>query len=226
MSNFLGDSSGGMHTLTSVLSTTALEQREGITPQRGMNFRDSEPLLSVFLVLPSHDGMYRDAWDAESRMYTYEGHDSIAAEGGGKAADQMMMYGSGRLTENGRFYKAAHAYIDGIRREPLRIQVYEKVAAGAWFDKGIFELIEAQRANDVARMVFRFGLRPVGLGDDTYAVERMLGAAVKAAAWERDKGRCAYCESQDGLRFVLAYGETRLVCAVHRGEAVSRGLLG
>lgn len=225
MSNFLGDI-GSVSTLSSILSAAELMTREGVDLRKGMNYRDDGLLLSVFLVLPTHDGEYRDRWNAETGIYEFEGHDSTTIDAGGKAPDQLMMYESGRVTDNGKFYKAAHAFKDGIRAEPLQIQIYEKLDAGVWYDKGIFNLVDARRVSEGGRMVFKFDVQPVGRAAEAIETERMLPITEKIAAWVRDKGRCAYCTEQSGLRFVPAYGKLRVICATHRGEQASRGLLG
>ena len=219
VSNFLGDV-GTSRRGSYIISAAELIAREGVNLQKGMTYRDTGPLLSVFLVLP-RESCFRDEWDEENRHYIYEGHDSTTAESG-KAADQLMMYESGRVSDNGKFYKAAHAFIDGIRKEPMRVQVYEKLGAGVWFDKGIFELIDARRVDEGGRKVFKFHLFPIGAAEQD---ERMMPAAAKEEAWRHCGGRCSECGSEMGLHFAgqSGDGEVRLLCAAHGGGAV--GLL-
>lgn len=229
MSNFLGE----VHVPkrpTSILSASELMEREGLMLQKSMNFRDAGEQLSVFLVLAKDDGAFRDAWDAKRGIYTFGGHDSTTKETGGKSLDQLLMYGGDKLTENGKFYKAAHALKDGVRKEPLQVQVYEKLDPGVWFDKGIFDLMDAAPANRDGRKVFHFFLQPADRArsdrDPVFEEERYLSAAAKAAAWEKAKGRCATCNIQNGLRFVKSGKQIRLLCAKDRGEASGWGLLG
>jgi len=243
VSNFLGDV-GSPHAASAIISASELIAREGVNLQKGMNFRDTGPLLSVFLVLP-REGGYTDEWNEEAGVYVYEGHDSTTVESG-KSVDQLMMYESGKLTDNGKFYKAANAFKDGIRKErpsvergsteasgpnvPLQVQVYEKLDAGVWYDKGIFNLIDAKHIAKDGGKVFKFYLTLADAefyaADDPDRRERMLSSATKLAVWERDRGRCAVCETQSGLRFIsVSGGGMQLRCALHGGKT-GGGLLG
>jgi len=182
-----------------------------------MNFRE-EP-HAVFLVLSRDDGTYKE--EIRDGLLVLEGHDSVGAEGGGAGADQMLQYAGGKLTENGKFFKAAQEY-EGRVREPLNVQVYEKLDAGACFDKGLFDLVGAERTKEEGRTVFKFFLRPCG---DEYVAgtlkqERMLSAMEKQQIWSRTHGRCEGCGAQENLRFV----DEQLVCMKDRGEG--SGMLG
>jgi hypothetical protein len=213
-SNFLGDLEGESP-WRGIISANELSAREGVNLQKGMNYRPHRvlaPQLSVFLVLPSHEGEYRDEWHEDQQLYIYEGHDSTTVESG-KAVDQLMMYESGRLSDNGKFYKAANSFKDGITKEPVQIQVYEKLDPGVWYDKGIFNLIEAKQVSEKGRKVFKFFLKPA---DATLnIIERMLPAAMKAAAWSRAKGRCEQCGSESDLHFVGSAAFAYLFCSIH-----------
>lgn len=222
MSNFLGEVYEPVRG-SALLSGGELIDREGIDLQRSMLFRDLEERIAVFLVLP-HDGAYRDAWDERSKAYRFRGHDSTTVESG-REKDQIGMYASGRLSENGKFYKAARAYRDGVRAEPLSVQIYEKVESGVWYDKGIFNLVDAEHADEDGRRVFTFILTPANLSriaDDPHHAERMMSAAEKAEIWAACRGRCARCGVQQGLRFM--HERRSLECPTCRGEDI--GLLG
>ncbi len=227
VSNFLGDV-GTPQQVSSIISTSELITREGIEPQKGMNFRDAGTQLSVFLVLPRATG-FRDVWNEESGVYEYEGHDSTTVERG-KSVDQLAMYESGSLTENGKFFKAAHAFKGGLRTEPLQVQIYEKLDPGVWYDKGIFNCIDAKHIREDGRKVFKFYFTLADAefyspGDPDVA-ERMISATVKSDAWTRGKGRCVLCEIQTGLHFVEVGGSgIELRCDTHSGRA-KKGLLG
>ena len=208
-----------------IISASELQVREGMNLQKGMNFRDGSEQLSVFLVLP-REGEYTDTWDEANMRYSYEGHDSIAEGAAGRTDDQLLMYASGKPTENGKFYKAANAYKDGMRAEPLQVQVYEKLDPGVYFDKGIFNLIDATygKADGDTRKVARFYLTPA---DATLPVderiawdERMISATRKADIWRDGQGRCAMCGEQSSLHFA---GD-RLLCAAHLCRFVGAGL--
>jgi|GEM_PF-1401468 len=227
-SNFLGD----LHVprrATSILSAAELMEREGMNLQKGMNFRNNGEQLSVFLVLSRASGEFKDEWDAAKQRYTYEGHDSTA-EARGATEDQLLMYGSDKVTENGRIFRAAIDFKDGVRHEPLQVQIYEKLDPGVWFDKGIFNLVDAAGVQEGGRKVYKFHLEPADAGrddkDEPLEEERMLGAMEKAAAWEAAKGRCTECGGESGLRFVVTDTKIRLVCAIDRGDTSGWGLLG
>jgi hypothetical protein len=225
MSNFLGEVHMS-HGPTSILSTNELLAREGVNLQKGMNYRKDGPLLSVFLVLPSHEGEYKDAWDPQTDTYTYLGHDSTTIEAGGRSHDQLLMYTDGKLTDNGKFYKVANEFKDDLRASPLQIQVYEKLDPGVWYDKGVFDLIGARSVNEEGRKVFKFDLRPANASHDRIFAERMMPVTTKIDIWQRDRGRCSECGTEAGLRFISdTKGIVRLLCPTHRGEE-ARGLLG
>jgi hypothetical protein len=226
-SNFLGEVKAA-RTPSSIISTAEMIEREGTEVKNSLNFRDRKDRLSVVLVLPREDG-FRDEWLEGEQRYVVEGHDSVTSEGG-KAKDQLLAYPSGALTENGKFVKAANEFEDGVRREPLQAQVYEKLSAGAWYDKSIFNLMQAKKEMRGGRQVFRFYF---ALADaefygahDSDKAERMLPAQMKAEIWERCRGRCVECGVQMGLRMVEVRGcEMELRCTAHGGRRGS-GLLG
>lgn len=216
VSNFLGSTEDAQRA-TSIISVSELIAREGVNLQKGMTFRDGMEMLSVFLSLPRDDG-FTDDWDEETHIYTYQGHDSTTAESD-KSEDQLLMYESGRVTDNGKFYKAAHAFVDGVRAEPLQVQVYEKLDAGVWYDKGIFNLLDATHKEMGGRKVALFQLAPPdGSSKSDYWSERMLPASTKATVWAHSKGSCGECGRQEGLRFVTQDGiSAQLRCSLHGG---------
>lgn len=216
-SNFLGDVEVGEVRVarSRIISGAELIAREGVNLQKGMNYRVNDTLLSVFLVLRRGEE-FKDAWDAKKGVYSYEGHDSTTAESG-KFLDQILMYESGKLTDNGKFYKEAQAWKDGVRKDALQVQVYEKLDPGVWYDKGFFDLVDAAKVKDGGRVVIKFALTPKG---GTSSVERFLPAAVKEDVWVRAGGRCATCGTDADLYFV---GEgtsekIQLLCAKHAGK--------
>ncbi len=242
-SNFLGDV-GVSHVPTSIISSSELIAREGVELTKGMNFyirpaglstsslgarsRDGGDKISVFLVLPREDG-FHDEWQEDIQTYVYEGHDSTTVESG-KARDQLMMYESGKLTENGKFFKATNLFKDGARTEPLQVQVYEKLDPGVWYDKGIFNIVDAKHESVGGRYVFKFYLHLADAefykANDPDKIERMLSATLKAEAWDRCEGRCVECRTQTGLRFVeVSRRGIELRCGEHGGKR-GNGLLG
>ena len=161
-SNFLDDITVPQRA-TSILSAAELIEREGVKLEKSMNFRDKGELLSVFLVLPKEGGEYKDEWDAKTGTYVFEGHDSTTVDTGGKSLDQLLMYGGDKLTPNGKFFKEANAFKDGVRRDALQVQVYEKLDPGVWFDKGIFDLTDAAGVKEEGRKIFKFFLMPAAI---------------------------------------------------------------
>lgn len=227
-SNFLGEVNGFSHRASPILSATELIAREGVNLQKGMNYRDRGGQLSVFLVL-EHEGIFHDEWDFDSETYSFIGHDSTTVEGG-KLKDQVAMYSDGRLSDNGKFFRAANDFKDRMRDEPLQVQIYEKLDPGVWFDKGIFNLVDAKQANESGRKVFKFFLNPASNragsaeSEEDYT-ERMLSADEKEKIWKREGGRCAVCTTETGLHFAMNENKMRLLCENHAGRE-KRGLLG
>lgn len=203
---------------TSLCSAAELTAREGVNLQKGMTYRN-DSRHSVFLVLP-HEDVFCDEWDEGSSTYVFIGHDSVTTDAG-RGQDQRAMYESGRLSENGKFLKTAD------KGEAIEIQVYEKIDAGVWFDKGLFILKGAAESKYEGRRVYKFFLEPSNIGYftlDRLHGERMLSATTKADVWKRDNGRCSECGNEHGLRFVPQNGGIVLLCPPHRGE--TGGLLG
>ncbi len=216
-SNFLGDVRGEARRASAIISGNELIAREGVNLQKGMNFRDTGGLLAVFLVL-SREGVFQDEWSEDTETYVFQGHDSTTTENG-KLRDQIAMYQDGRVTDNGKFYKAAIGYKDGAQREPMQIQMYEKLDPGVWYDKGIFNLIDARHVEEAGRKVFKFHLRPADASDrsswDQYRAERFLPVAAKVAAWTGAGGRCEKCGSESELHFVGTPPTVHLYCKAH-----------
>ena len=223
VSNFLGDVGGVSPKRSMIISSAEMISREGVQFTKSMNYRETGPLPSVFLVI-RRDGEFKDVWDVENFVFIYEGHDSTTVESG-KSENQLLMYEGGKLSDNGKFYKAAQNFKDGVHKVPLPIQVYEKIATGAWYDKGLFDLIDAEGVKEGGRTVYKFHLSPAGsIGfseDSPEHRERMLPTEVKETAWEKGKGRCAQCGSQLDLYFVSKDGEdtsVQLLCGAHTGH--------
>lgn len=219
-----------------IISYLELSQKEMQSLQRGMNFRtDGRP--SVFLMSTKKNSPYKDAWEGD--VLVYEGHDIAVRQGelvDKKSVDQPMFLPSGRLTENGKFFKAAERFKNG-RKRALKIQVYEKLDAGVWFDKGIFELIDAKQIQQDSRSVFKFYLHPtndvVFVDDQDYKHERLIPSWVKVEVWKRDKGKCTTCGASDGLHYdhILPYSRggrsndpknIQILCARHNLQKSNR----
>jgi len=104
-----------------------------------------------------------------------------------------------------------------MRAEPVQVQIYEKLDPGVYFDKGIFNLVDATygRAEGDTRKVARFFLAPADAAlasEERIAwAERMISATRKADVWREDQGRCAICGEQSSLHFSGA----QLRCTAH-----------
>ncbi|MHB8995397.1 MAG: HNH endonuclease [Armatimonadota bacterium] len=177
---------------------------------------------------------YADRVEDSGRTLIYEGHDEPKREGisNPKMVDQPMHTPKGTLTQNGRFYEAARAHARGEAEAEL-VRVYEKIKDGIWVYNGIFRLIDARRAADDGRKVFKFKLELTDLEDDCAVParldlvhNRMIPSWVKLEVWRRDKGRCVECGSRDNLHYDhdLPYSKggtsllpenVRLLCARH-----------
>lgn len=214
-----------------IISYSELVTKEKENLQKGMNFRRNK--TSIFLMSTRKNAPYKDSWDPKNNTLIYEGHD---APGGSmndkKSVDQPMKTPLGHLTENGKFYKSAQDYKNGIVDKPLPIQIYEKIQSGVWFDKGVFELIDCSIENDGNRNVFRFYLKPSSkdipdyVGDEDYIHERLIPSHVKVEVFKRDKGKCILCGEESGLHYdhILPYSKggrsdnknnIQIMCARH-----------
>jgi hypothetical protein len=207
MSNLLGDVGADIRR-SSILSHAELLMREQQGIQKNMNFRDDGVRPSVFLISDRGEDSFTDEWHEDEQVLIYEGHDKTAAGASKKSVDQELMHESGHLSDNGKFYKAAQNYKDGVRSFPLQIQVYERLDAGVWYDKGLFNLIDAMRHMHNKRRTFKFVLAPAdgaipADGTDIYRTERVIPTKVKEAVWLRDRGRCGYCGTENALCFHL-----------------------
>ena len=217
---------------TQIISYLDLVIKEKAHLQKGMNFRkDSRP--SVFLMSIKDNAPYADLWDEEKQLLIYEGHDEYGAGDQRKQIDQPMYSNRTTLTDNGKFFQESERYKNGGRTTPLEIQVYEKLMPGIWYDKGLFELINAEIIIRGNRKVFTFHLLPKLVSEQSssnelleYSHERMIPAHVKVEVWKRDNGKCTSCGANDGLHYdhILPFSKggrsddaknIQLLCARH-----------
>lgn len=214
-----------------VISYDDLCEHAGARLQRGMNFRLNGG-MSVILMSTRSDARYADKVLENGRVLIYEGHDVPRQEDkpDPKEQDQQPKTLQGRLTQNGLFYKAAVAHMRGIPAE--QVKVYEKIDRGLWVYWGVFDLVGAWIDDDRQRSVFKFKLKFNEQANPqtttTLKVEhtRVIPSAVKAKVWQRDKGRCVLCGSQENLHFdhVIPFSKggssltaenIQLLCATH-----------
>lgn len=217
-----------------VISYLEMCQRERASLQRGMNFGLGGD-HSVILMSVRPNAPYNDRLEDDGSTLIYEGHDvpRSAAVTNPKVVDQEAETISGRLTQNGKFYRAALNY-KSKQRLPERVQVYEKIRQGIWSDNGIFHLVDAWRERSNGRQVFKFRLIAVDEGEERASRpsgedsprRRIIPTHVKIAVWNRDGGKCVKCGATDELHFdhILPYAKggtslttenVQLLCARH-----------
>jgi len=177
-------------------------QREGTSLQRGMNFR-LRGKHSVILMSRRPDAPYADRIEEDGSVLIYEGHDAprTSATPYPKQLDQPECRPSGKLTENGKFKKAALDYRKGLKG-PDFVRVYEKLFPGLWADNGYFHLVDAWQETADDREVFKFKLVAIKTDDESLGAEepqpfiseerrRIIPSAVKQEVWKRDHPRRA-----------------------------------
>jgi hypothetical protein len=216
-----------------VISYLDMCTREGLSLQRGMNFRVA-PTHSVVLMSTRTGAPYHDVVRDDGCTLVYEGHDaprsSVVSDP--KRTDQPLLTDKDTLTQNGRFYMAAEA----CRNEELPaelVRVYEKVRQGVWVYNGLFRLMDAWQEESGGRSVFKFRLELTDREIDEEPADRpevehtrMIPTAVKLEVWKRDHGRCVMCGSDENLHFdhiipfsrggaSLTSNNVQLLCARH-----------
>jgi hypothetical protein len=184
-------------------------QREnGANLQQGMNFR-LHGRHSVVVMSMRPNAPYADRIEEDGRVLIYEGHNQKRSPlcRNPEILDQLEFTKGGRLTDNGKFKKAAFDFKAG-NRPPERVHVYEKIKKGIWSYNGVFHLEDAWTEQSGQRKVFKFRLVAVqGEEDDSQPVPsdpnpgRVIPTSVKLAVWKRDGGKCAECGSKVNLHF-------------------------
>jgi hypothetical protein len=222
-----------------IISHNEMCRREGMSLQRGMNFRNRQP-HSVILMSVRKGAPYRDRLEDGGSVLIYEGHDQPRRTHGPapKTLDQTAKTPTGRATENGKFYDAArkHKFAGTV---PERVRVYEKILSGIWSYNGVFNLVDAWQESDGIRTVFRFKLVAVEEIDvsakPTHEPERrrIIPSQIKMEVWKRDGGKCVVCGAIDELHFDhdLPYSKggtsilaenVQLLCARHNLQKHNR----
>jgi len=225
-----------------IISHTQMCLEEGVSLQRGMNFR-LKGGSTVILMSLRKGAPYADRVEENGEILIYEGHDvpkNLAKIP--KSVDQPYNTPNGTLTQNGRFFDSAEKFKKGLQDVEL-VKVYEKIKDGIWAYNGIFELVDAWIEKLEGRNVFKFKLhitdktisqkekRAVELKDLDH--NRMIPTSVKLEVWKRDKGTCVQCGSKDNLHFdhILPYSKggtslkaenIQLLCARHNLEKTDR----
>jgi len=221
-----------------VISYLEMCRREGMSLQRGMNFKTSHG-YSIILMSVRKSAPYQDRIENDGSVLIYEGHDQPKPSRSlddHKTIDQPEKTPYGSLTENGKFHLAAQEYKRGLQ-PPARVRVYEKILGGVWSFNGLFDLVDSWRESDGRRQVFKFKL--VAIEDETTLGHaqpaweedrrRIIPTAVKLEVWKRDGGKCTQCGATTELHFdhIIPYSKggtslkadnVQLLCARHNLE--------
>ncbi|MFC1710412.1 HNH endonuclease [Patescibacteria group bacterium] len=197
--------------MKNIFPYSEIVSQEGFNIQKGMNYRPRNKHYSIFLMSLRANAPYNDGFDGKGKNLVYEGEDISRREHSiPKKKDQSLFTKSGKLTNNGHFFKAAEDYKLGRREKPEKIKVYEKISNNVWADKGWFSLVDAiyRFSKQEKRKVFKFILEPLGLKKgasiediEEFEFSRRIPTDVKRKVWERDKGRCIECGATKGLHF-------------------------
>jgi len=225
-----------MNTIISYYELVGIEKQN---LQRGMNYRCSKG-HSVFLMSTRSNAPYDDEIAADGRILIYEGHDSDKRYSKNpKKEDQPRFLPSGKLTDNGKFEKAALDFKNNKRSAEI-VRVYEKIKDGIWSFNGIFKLMDSYQKQVNGRSVFKFILQLTdekikGLEEavELEADARLIPSEVKTQVWKRDKGKCVQCGSKEHLHFdhILPYSKggtsrdvrnIQLLCARHNLQKSDR----
>ncbi|MBS1187204.1 MAG: restriction endonuclease [Burkholderiaceae bacterium] len=220
----------------SIIAYIEMCQKEGVSLQRGMNFR-LKGRHSVILMSVRPNAPYRDEVLEDGAVLIYEGHDAPKRKNypDPKFIDQPETSPNGSITENGKFHRAAQGYKDGVKGPDI-VRVYEKIKTGIWSDNGFFHLVDSWVEHDGKRKVFKFKLLAVdGVVDEQLAEDsidkipersRIIPTSVKLEVWARDNGRCVLCGAEVELHFdhIVPYSKggtslkadnVQLLCARH-----------
>ena len=195
-----------------VISYLDMTNEEGVTIQRGMNYHILGKDYGIILMSVRPNAPYADRFEDNGTTIIYEGHDLqsnyVPLGLSQKDIDQPMYFPSGKLTENGKFYKAAAEYKNSGKAK--LIKVYEKIKAGIWVYNGFFHLVDAWIEQSGIRKVFKFKLEMLEIESSEINNEvtelelehnRLIPTDIKVAVWKRDKGKCVKCNSNINLHY-------------------------
>jgi len=194
-----------------ILSYNEVALQEGFSIQKGMNYRPKGKDYSILLMSVRENSPYNDGFDKEGNILIYEGEDITKKEIlEPKEYNQPLFTKTGKLTNNGAFFKAVEDYKFKRKKNAEKVKVYEKISNNVWSDKGWFYLVDVDyKISDLEkRKVFKFTLTPEPALKNSSALEieefefsRRIPTAVKREVWERDNGKCVDCGATKNLHF-------------------------
>jgi len=194
-----------------ILNYNEVAIKEGFNVQKGMNYRPQGRKYSILLMSVRENSPYNDGFDEKGEKLIYEGEDISRRETDDpKNFDQPLFTKTGKLTNNGAFFKSAEDFKYKRKEKPEVVRVYEKIDNNVWSDKGWFKLIDVEfnYSQDEGRKVFKFILIPEGSEIkmtkeelEEFEFSRRIPTAVKRIVWERDGGKCVKCGSKENLHF-------------------------
>jgi len=191
-----------------IVSHNEMCAQEGMSLQRGMNFRPKGG-MSILLMSQRPGAPYEDEVIEDGRVLLYEGHDVAKTAGVSdpKKLDQPLVDDRGKPTPNGRFLKAAQDYAVKAGNAEI-VKVYEKIKTGIWVFNGYFRLVDAWVQKGSVRSVVRFRLELMDQPGEIPTEQpealphtRLIPPSTKLEVWRRDKGACVKCGSTDNLHF-------------------------
>ena len=186
-----------------------IEDAEGFRPESGMNFRTNNKNYSIVLMSVRDDAPYEDKISEDGKIIYYVGHNLNKRYCDGKdpyTVDQPLFFPSGKLTQNGKFAKAANYFKDELQK-PEKVRVYQKIKKGLWSFNGVFDLVDVSQENSNNRKVhiFKLVLTNESVEDfqneDSYLPEdnRIIPGHIQIEVYKRDKGQCVKCGSKDHI---------------------------
>ena len=104
--------------MTQIISYRQIEDVEGFRPQNGMYFKPKNNNYLIVLMSVRDDAPYQDEISEDGKRIVYEGHNLNKRYCKGRSPntfDQPLFLPSGKLTENGKFAKAANYFKDGLQ---------------------------------------------------------------------------------------------------------------
>ena len=146
--------------MTQIVSYRQIEDVEGFRPQNGMYFKPKNNNYLIVLMSVRDDAPYQDEISEDGKRIIYEGHNLNKRYCKGKSPntfDQPLFLPSGKLTENGKFAKAANYFKDGLQNSE-KVRAYQKIKKGIWAFNGVFDLVDVFEKKSNNRIVHKFEL--------------------------------------------------------------------